>query len=794
MIRTGLLALLSHWWRHPLQFLTLFLGLALATALWSGVQAINTEARASYARAAQALDQSSFDQITATRGNSLSQSDYIALRKGGWQVAPILEAEYRGLRLVGIDPLSAPLPASGALLGGDVALLDFITLPGIALVNPADASEAQAIFADIHESTAVSPGSAIVDIGVAQAMLGQSGNLTRLLVLPDQPLRRMALPPHLVQSSPQADADITRLTDSFHLNLTAFGLLSFAVGLFIVHSAIGLAFEQRRTMFRTLRALGLPLQTLVGLVLAELLIIALGAGLFGIALGYLIASALLPDVAATLRGLYGADVAGTLQFRAEWWLSGVAIAVLGTLAASAAALWRLARLPLLAPAQPRAWARASVLALRWQAALAAMLAALALILGLFGSGLVAGFALLGAMLIAAALLLPVVLHLILATLRRRRARALMEWFWADTAQQLPGLSLALMALMLALAANIGVGTMVSSFRQTFTGWLDQRLAAELYVRGRDAGEAGRLQTFLASRSDAVLPIWHTTRNYDGQPIQLYSVNDHPTYRENWPTLALADDAWSRLADGKGVFINEQMARRGNLWPGDALNLPGDWQTRVLGVYSDYGNTTFQVLMAIDRLTDLYSDINTLRFAVRVEPDQAAILAREIREEFDLPPDNLILQPELKAFSLAIFERTFTVTGALNVLTFGVAGFALLTSLLTLAAMRLPQLAPVWAMGLTRRRLAVLELVRALLLAALTALYALPVGLALAWILLSVINVSAFGWQLPMFLFPLAWGGLLLLAVISAALAALWPSWRLSRLPPSDLLRVFANER
>lgn len=40
-------ALASHWRRNRLQLLTLVLGLALATALWSGVQAINAEARAS---------------------------------------------------------------------------------------------------------------------------------------------------------------------------------------------------------------------------------------------------------------------------------------------------------------------------------------------------------------------------------------------------------------------------------------------------------------------------------------------------------------------------------------------------------------------------------------------------------------------------------------------------------------------------------------------------------------------------------------------------------------------------
>ena len=48
MIRLVLKTLLSHWRRAPLQLFALVAGLALATALWSGVQAINAEARASY--------------------------------------------------------------------------------------------------------------------------------------------------------------------------------------------------------------------------------------------------------------------------------------------------------------------------------------------------------------------------------------------------------------------------------------------------------------------------------------------------------------------------------------------------------------------------------------------------------------------------------------------------------------------------------------------------------------------------------------------------------------------------
>ena len=143
--------------------------------------------------------------------------------------------------------------------------------------------------------------------------------------------------------------DLARLTDSFHLNLTAFGLLSFAVGLFIVNGAVGLAFEQRRPVFRTLRALGVTSSRLVVLLILELLVLALIAGALGIGLGYVIAAALLPDVAATLRGLYGATVEGTLTLSPAWWLSGIAIAVAGTALAALTALWTVARLTKLKP-------------------------------------------------------------------------------------------------------------------------------------------------------------------------------------------------------------------------------------------------------------------------------------------------------------------------------------------------------------------------------------------------------------------------------------------------------------
>jgi putative ABC transport system permease protein len=600
--------------------------------------------------------------------------------------------------------------------------------------------------------------------------------------------------PGLQRQAVDPMADTTRLTDSFHLNLTAFGLLSFAVGLFIVQGAIGLAFQQRRPMFRTLRALGLPLRRLVGLLTLELLGLALIAGAIGLALGYGIAAALLPDVAASLRGLYGAPVEGSLSLRPAWAVSGFGMALLGTLLAGAQGLWQLTRLPLLSAPGSAAWQGGNARLARGMALLGlALLIAGPMAVWLF-DGLLAGFALLGGLLLGAALILPYLLHLLLGWIAARSTGPVAQWVWADMRAQVPGLSLALMALLLALATNVGVGTMVSSFRLTFTGWLDQRLPAELYVTARDDAQGADLASWLAPRVEAVLPIRGIDGRIAGWPARIYGIVDHPTYAANWPLLAAAPDLWTEVAAGRGALVNEQLARRADLWPGSAVALTDSWSLPVVGVYSDYGNPAGQAIVAIEALAARFPDLGNRQFGLRLPPEAVPDLMREMRENFDLPALGMVDQTQLKAASLRVFDTTFVVTGALNVLTLGVAGFAMLTSLLSLWSARLPQLAPVWAMGLTRARLARLELARSVGLAALTALVALPFGLLLAWALLAVINVEAFGWRLPLFLFPLDWLRLGALALLAAAIAAAIPVRRLNRLAPGALLKVFADER
>jgi putative ABC transport system permease protein len=533
--------------------------------------------------------------------------------------------------------------------------------------------------------------------------------------------------------------------------------------------------------------------------LLELVSLALLAGLAGLVCGYLIAASLLPDVAASLRGLYGAQIPGQLTLKPEWWAAGLAISVLGALAAAATSLTKAIRLPVLAAAQPYAWQQAQHRWLLLQGALAVLVFVAAGAFLWFGDSLIAGFAVLAALLLGAALGLPVVLGFVLYLGQRGTRRPLAAWFWADSRQQLSGLSLALMALLLALAVNVGVSTMVESFSKTFTGWLEGRLAADIYINASGDAQAAEIRAWLRQRPevDAILPGGRADVEIDGRPIEILGFADHATYRDRWPLLQSTADVWDRVRDGDAALISEQFARRSKLGLGDRLQVPAppeSWPLQVAGIYADYGNPKGQIGVNIDAMIRHFPEIPQTRMGLRVAPPAVPGLIAEIQGKFGLDGRSLADQAALKAESMRIFNRTFAVTAALNAFTLGVAGVALFTSLLTLSNSRLPQIAPLWAIGIARRRLAVIELLKTMAVALVTALLALPLGLLVAWCLIAIVNVKAFGWRLPFHVFPLQLIELLAVAMLAALLAALLPVLKLARMQPAALVKIFADER
>jgi len=826
--------LLSHYRRHPGQLIMLLLGLWVASALWSGIQAINATARDSYARA-DALFATQLDQLERRDGAPLTRAEYHALRQAGLPVSPMLEGEVVSqdgtrLTLIGIDPLTLSGDNPFAQADTSAALNDFLTPPWQTRLAPdtlaalgierEDASGATPTLAEGQQlpplilSSALPPNTLIMDMAAAARLLESGNEITRMVAAPGA---LSEAPAGLTLTHATTLASPGQLTESFHLNLTALGLLAWVVGLFIVQAALGLALEQRLGMLRTLRVLGISGRRLVVALSVELLLLGLIGALAGIASGVWLARFLLPDVAATLGSLYGAGVGQELNLPWHYWVGGLAVSLGGLLLAGSGVLWRAARLNMLELGQMQAWRRGY----RRQLTLMSISGALALSIALAlyawlrfqppGDGLVAGFGLIAALLLASALWLPPLLALLLKGLAYlARRRPLIHWAMADMQLQLPRLSLAMMALLIALATNLGVGSMVGGFRLTFLEWLDQRLVAPLYLNAPseqyaeiDAWLADRPEVserLLTRRSEAALQAATTPEGSRsiGSPIELYGITPGESLTPHWPLLATLQSrssAWAAFSEG-AIFINEQLATAENLSPGDQLTLsaPGANETlAIAAIYPDYGNPSRQVLMASPQLAARFDAPPSSMGLVLSDNADVDALRAALGERFDLGSDALSDQREIKRIATEIFERTFTITRALNGLTLAVAALALFASLLTQARSRRQQLAPLWALGVPRAQLAQLNLAQLGGTALVTGLLAVPLGIAITWGLVAIINVAAFGWRLPLYLFPWEMAVTLATAVGVALLAAALPTLRFWRASPRALLAEEANQ-
>ena len=193
--RVTLMALIGHWRRHPVECLTLIAGLAVATALWSGVQALNAEARASYDRAAALLGGGTLPSIVAEDGGRFAREDFATLRLLGWPVTPVLE----GRLSRGDDSLRTHRHRSGhaSTFGGRPAdrrrRHPADRLPVAAASRTGRSSDPRRLgmpadLPPLAASDALPPDVILVDIGLAERLLDAEGRISRLLLHPRQPV------------------------------------------------------------------------------------------------------------------------------------------------------------------------------------------------------------------------------------------------------------------------------------------------------------------------------------------------------------------------------------------------------------------------------------------------------------------------------------------------------------------------------------------------------------------------------------------------------------------------------
>ncbi len=657
-------------------------------------------------------------------------------------------------------------------------------------------------------------GLILTDISTAQELTGKIGKLDRIdVILPEnlQPAIQQltaSLPQDVrVESVSSRTGTLRQMTDAFRLNLTALSLLALIVGMFLIYNTMTFSVVQRRAMLGTLRCLGVtPIETFT-LITGEALIIGMIGSALGIGLGILLGQGAVQAVTQTINDLYFTLTVRGVQIPESSLIKGGLLGIFATALAAIPPAWEAASVPARAALSRSGIEEAARKAIR-------ITAAGGLICGVTGVGLLAipthdvvvSFAGTFAIIIGFALLTPQAMVLLMRLFTPLAGR-----IWGSLGRLGPRnvvnsssrTAVAVSALMVAVSVTIGMNVMVSSFRSTVVTWLGQTLQSDVYI-STPGGSAAEPSTPIDPKVMDLLSGWPGIERIDTlratvieSPNGLIRLNATSnisvgTERVYQRIDVPPDQVWGRLKDG-AVLVSEPFANHYNLRAtGATITLDTDAGKHVfpvIGVYYDYVSSQGTILMSLDTYRQLWHDTAITAIGIRLKPGlNADVFARDLEKRLT-SIQQLEIQPnqQLRASALAIFDRTFTITSALQLLATLVAFVGILNALLALELDRQREIGILRAIGLTARQLWGLILLETGLMGLVAGVMAMPTGLALSAILIYIINQRSFGWTLQMKLGIGPFAQALAIAVIAALLAGLYPARRLSRIPTAQAL-------
>ena len=644
----------------------------------------------------------------------------------------------------------------------------------------------------------------LVDISIAEELLNRNGKISRFELTGAIPRDTKILDElGLEIKNSEINSDLKQLTKSFHLNLTAFGFLGFIVGLFIVYSTLNLSFEQRKSSFYSLRLMGISVRTIFLSSLIEIFFLSSISGLLGICFGHVLASSLLPDVASTLNNIYGADINNQLSFSIKEIFIALLMPIIGTILISTGFLFKIYLSERNTNYIHISNTNFYYLKKFTPILVLIILSVITVIILINPTELFLSFVLIAILIISSSILLPIFLKsgLYYVNYRFEFENPILKWFFSDTLKQVKRISLSLNALMLSIAVTVGVDNMVKSFEETFSIWLDKRLITEMYVRADSDDLAIKIsrETIKEKNVINVYPIIETKSFIKDTKVSVVGFKPQKLYFDNWPIISKSKDIWEKIQNSNGILINEQLHYKLNVDIGDNIQIANpsnslnNFNTTVVGIYPDYGNSVPQIMINLDKFQYYYSNILPRNFAIDIVKGTYSDVSELIQNKYEISDKNIINQATIKEFSKNVFNKTFTVTRSLSDAMIIIATLTLLTSLISLSEIRVINLSPLWALGITRITLLKIEFAQFLLLIFIALVFAIPVGLILCFLLTNYLNVSAFGWKLPYNFYPNMWGKTFLISLLCSLLAIMLPTYLMFKNSASLMIKRYKNE-
>jgi putative ABC transport system permease protein len=651
---------------------------------------------------------------------------------------------------------------------------------------------------------------AVMDIAAVQDFFGKTGQLTRVDIRLRPGVDREAfvraasrLPgwsKAATLSKPGDAAErLGNLSRAYRVNLTVLALIALFTGGFLVFSVLALSVTRRAQQFALLGVLGLTGTQRLQLVLLEATVIGLLGSALGIALGTGLAAMALHLLGGDLGGGFFAGVAPALQ-----WSAGAA-ALFGSMGVGTALIgaWWPARLAqALPPAQTlkglgalqahrqAAWAgpalllAGALLALAppvWGMPLGAYLSVALLLIG----GIVALPWLVGQVLDRVA---PLVAQRLLPLLAVERARRVRE-----------SAAVAVSGVVASLSLAVALTVMVSSFRHSVTTWLDTVLPASLYVRSGvgSAAEQAFFDTRFVQAAALVTGVERVTAqrsvalNLDASKPAV-SLLVRPLHDGSATlTLPLVGESLQVPAEAIGIYVSEAVldlyaAKLGGDFAPLAKAFATDKRSAsgagahatanapvffVAGVWRDYARQFGTIAMDTADYARLSNDRRANDLALWLKPDaNPQTVQQALRDLADQGAAEgtgagALLEfssaAQIRTITLKIFDRSFAVTYWLQAVAVGIGLFGVAASFSAQVLARRKEFGLLAHLGLTRGQILRVVAAEGAAWTSLGAIAGMALGLAVAVVLVHVVNPQSFHWSMEL---SLPWLRLLALAV------------------------------
>ena len=633
----------------------------------------------------------------------------------------------------------------------------------------------------------------LMDIGNAQNLLSLQGRLSHI----DLQINDPSLIPNIEKLIPSQYSLIkiesfiegqAALINALSFNLSALSYLAMAIGGFLIFNTVRFSILQRLPSFARLRVIGLPQQSLNQSILVEAIFLGLLGSFIGLLLGAALSLVLAPITQRTISDVYALSLGEGLVPHWSLYLKA-ALAGLGiTFLAAYLSLLSIDQSRLVKGIDRIYQESQHQIKHRRNALSTLTLALLAWLLLTWGTdNLLISYAAVLLLAVAALFLLPSLLTMIywlLSHVFRRILKPSSMLFMAlrDCEREKSRVMLSIIALSLAVASTNGIAIMINSFKFSVDSWLDQQLAADVYIRSAIADEAkaelpSELLEALQQRSD--IDYLTSTRFsrvlYQNRWLPLEAVTAD---NDKEIPLDLIEGSFAGFKDGS-LLISEPFSRKQKMGIGDSLTLstPSSNQSfTITGIVRDYGSEHGRFYLHRETYNRFWLDnrITSVGIHLKANNDKSELIDlinNDWRERFDI---GFIDSALLRQTVITVFNQTFASTHFLRILVIVIAIVAIISTLLIYQLQRSRQLFTLRAMGLSQKQLDQLFCWQAVLIGTLAGLFAIPMGLLIAWCLVEIINPAAFGWTLIFQFSPTILLSGWLIAIIAGALSAIYP--------------------